>query len=450
MTENLTDKFLDSLPTLSEPKLPSNVVHQVKRCLLDYLGVTLAGSRMLAAKCEELLAFYGETGGSASVIGMKRRVSVSNAAFVNGLSAHVAELDDGVNTGIVHPGAPVFSALLALAEKEKIAAIDFIKGVVVGYEATVRMADAIQPFHKRRGYHATGTCGALGASIGLAAMRGFSRVQTKHALSAAAIAAGGTLKALDDASQLKPYNVGRAALIGIQSIAMAQAGFLGPNDVLSGGNGFLSVMTDKSNLQHWTKQHDDALAVQRVYIKPYAACRYCHPAIEAALALYSSVALAADEIASITVSTYQLAVTNHDHIDVSGVSSAKMSIPYSVAVALVAGRAGLSEFTSEWISHPQVTSLIKRIKVIPDERLTSLFPVRCCAQLDVIDQGGGVHSMRIDHPKGEPENPLSDVELERKFADLAVYSGKTAQEVRAIIDAVWGIADSLDELYSNL
>ena len=229
---NMTDAFLGSLPDFKNLILTKVLTHQAKRCLMDYFGVALAGSKMLSDKPGVIRDFLGDPSGVSNIIGMNQKSDMTTAAFLNGLASHVAELDDGVNTGIVHPGAPVISALLAVAQKEKVSADAFIRGIIAGYEASVRMADSIQPAHKKEGYHATGTCGSVGVAIGISTMLGFTREQTKRAFSAVAISAGGTLKALEDASQLKPYNVARAAVAGIQASSMAKAGFLVPEDVL--------------------------------------------------------------------------------------------------------------------------------------------------------------------------------------------------------------------------
>src|SRR3989339_1032037 len=120
MTDNLTDKFIDTLYHLSHTDFPDIVVLQAKRCLLDYLGATFAGARMMKEKGDELLKYLNDTQSDATVIGFNRKASLINAVLMNGLSAHIAELDDGVRFGVLHPGSPIISALLPVAEKEKV------------------------------------------------------------------------------------------------------------------------------------------------------------------------------------------------------------------------------------------------------------------------------------------------------------------------------------------
>ncbi|MFC2087939.1 MmgE/PrpD family protein, partial [Bacteroidota bacterium] len=413
-----------------------------------YLGCTFAGARMLKEKGNKLLNFLGEIHGNSSIIGFNKKASIESAVFLNGLSAHIAELDDGVISGIVHPGSPIFSALLPVAEKEKVKDSDLITGIITGYEAAVRIADAIQPSHKKRGYHATATCGTIGAALGITAMLDFSKSQMKDALSSASVSAHGTLKVLEDSSELKPYNVGQAALSGLLSVSMAKAGFKGSDDPLSGNSGFFSMMADQYDLTYL--KNTGTFGIERVYYKPYAACRYCHPAIEAALKLRFTHSINLEKIKTINVATYHLAVANHDHTTINGISSAKMSIPYSVAVALMSGKAGINEFSNENINNSDISSLTQKISINSDDQLSALFPKKSAAIVEIITDDGFIYKERVDNPKGEPENPLSDDEIKEKFITLSTYGNKSNEESQEIIRIVRRLENELHKLFSLL
>jgi 2-methylcitrate dehydratase PrpD len=447
---NITEQFIDYLYNLSNERFPEHVVLQAKRCLLDYLGVTLAGAKMLQNKGNKLLDYLVELPGNTTVIGFHRKSDIEKACFMNGLSSHIAELDDGLNSGIVHLGSPVISALLPVAENIKITGTGLLAGIITGYETTARIACAIQPYHKKRGYHATGTCGTIGAAIAIAAMWGFSKKQMKNAFSAAVISASGTLKVLENNSELKPFNTGRAALNGRIAALMAKAGFEGPEDVLSGDTGFLSMMAEKFDLSHLYNQEANFFKIEKGYVKPYAACRYCHPAIEAALKVKSNHFLEPKNIKEVNISTYHWAVANHDHADITGISSAKMSIPYSVAVSLLAGKAGIEEFSNDYINNPEVVSLTQKVSVHSNDQLTAYFPERCIAVITIITYGGDRYSERVDFPKGEPENPMSEEELEEKFITLATYGGKNIEQCNKIIRIVKDLDNKLEQLFPLL
>lgn len=447
---NLTNLLVDELLQIATEPLPATSVNHAKEHLLDYLGVTLAGSRMIRNKGNKLLEALGKTEGQSTVIGFERQTSVLQAALLNGLSSHVAELDDGERFAMLHPGAPVISALLAIVEARGLSGADLINGMVVGYEATVRIGRSMQPAIKEKGYHATGICGTLGAAAGVAAALGYNREQMKAALSAAATGAAGILEVIDDGSLLKPYNAAHAALGGLTAALMGGAGFTGPLDALGGKRGLIASLTDRFEPDKLKRQSGECLRIEEVYVKPYAACRHCHPAVDNALNMIKQEAFAPHDVKQIVVKTYHWAVGGHDHTEIQGVSSAKMSTPYSVAVALLFGKAGLNEFMPEKLGDPEVQTLTGKVRVIADPELTSLFPSHRAAVTEISLSSGRTLVNRVDLPKGEPENPLTGLELREKFMELAKLGGKTAQEAERIQVLVDEIDTGLEKLYSHL
>ena len=244
MNMNITDKYIDSLYGLMQIDFSESCVHQVKKCLLDYLGVTIAGSRMLKEKSSKLLDHSESQDFGVPVIGFKRNTNLLSAALINGMSAHIAELDDGVRQGSLHPGAPIISALLPLVYQYKLSSVDLIRGIIIGYEASIRLASAIQPSHRNKGYHATGTWYNW-CSDRLCSCSAMTKQQLKNALSAAATSASGMLNATKGVSELKPYNAGQAAVNGLMAAQIAKVGISGPDDILGGDWGLLSMLTDK-------------------------------------------------------------------------------------------------------------------------------------------------------------------------------------------------------------
>ena len=414
----MTNSFISSIILLNKNVLPDSVRGVAKLVLLDYLGVRLAGARVMSEQSNELSENLGDT--------------IQNKALIGGVYAHVIELDDGHRIGMVHPGSPVISALLSVAENYSVSQEDLLRGIVIGYEVTIRLACAIQPGHKLKCYHATGTCGTIGAAMGIAAMLGFDFEQTKSAFSAATTSAAGILEMIDGDTQMKPYNAGRAAMDGVTAAFIGKARFKSPADALGGKRGFLKVMTDEPKLQYITDFSGNKYMIESIYRKPYAACRHCHPSIEAALTLRNRKEFGLDEIKHIDVTTYKLAVEGHDHTKIEGSNSAKMSIPYSLAVALCTGKAGMEEFTEKQIKDASVLKMAEKVSVAADDELSALCPQKRVAIVTVkTDKGEFVE--RVDYPKGEPENPLTDAELETKFRGLATFGGLTDQECDEVI-----------------
>lgn len=452
----MTDKFINNLFAIRKSDIASEVWHQARRALIDYLSVIIPGAN--AFKEKEVAYLDAIDGaGDATVIGLNRKTTMQTAALLNGMSAHVIELDDGHRRGALHVGATVFSALLPVAEHEHLSIEDVLYGAIIGYEATIRLACAIQPGNKLKGYHATGTCGTVGAAVGIAAALGLDFDQMKSALSAAVTSAAGVLEMQEDNADLKPLNVGRAAMDAIAAAYLGKARFKAPFDAIGGKRGFLKVMTDDPHTDFITDFKEDApLAISQIYMKTYAACRHTHPAIEAALTLRKehfeplNLLNSLNQIDSIFIEAYKLAVAGHDHTDILGVSSAKMSMPFAVALALVKGAAGMEEFNETNVTDKEILSLTKKIKVVENEELSALVPKKRASILNVKLNDGTTLTHRVDYPKGEPENPLTDEELIQKFFSLSITSGISAQNCNKAIEIINQTTFCINSLINTL
>ena len=434
--QNVTDYFLRNVGGIFSSGFSGVDKLAARKCLLDYLGGALAGSIILQGKEQAALIDSQKVIEGCSVVGFSEKVPANTAALLNGISAHVIELDDGHRIGMLHLGAPVISAMIAVAEKEELSSYDFLKGIVVGYEVAIRLACAVQPGCKLKGYHATGTCGTVGAAMGIATALHFDFEQMKSAFSAATTSAAGILEMIEGDTELKPYNAGRAAMDGVTAAYIGKARFKAPEDALGGKRGFLKVMTDEPKMEYLTDFSSDKLMIETIYMKPYAACRHCHPSIEAALDIRKQEGFNLNEVQRIHVDTYKLAVAGHNHTIIKGVNSAKMSIPYSLAVALCTGKAGLDEFTDKYISAQDIQAITDKVTVSDVDELTVLCPQKRVAEVTVTTSNG-VFSKRVDYPKGEPENPLSQQELEDKFRGLAMYGGLSSEDCDEVINEIW-------------
>lgn len=445
----MTDLFLKFLNDLSINSIPENVFERARDCFLDYLACSLAGAKAFFEKDLAYIDSLDSGNGVISVLGLQRKCSIQTAALINGMNSHVMELDDGHRKGAVHVGGTIFSALLPVAEKEKLSMRDFLYGAIVGYEVTIRLACAVQPGNKLRGYHATGTCGTVGATMAIAAALHFDFDQMKSAFSAAVTSAAGVLEMQEDNADLKPLNVGRAAMDAVSAAYLGKARFKAPKDALGGKRGFLKVMTDMAKTSFLTNFESGSFCIMSIYNKPYASCRHTHPAIEASMRIREQDGFRIDELESILVRTYKLAVGGHDHKLVDGISSAKMSMPYSVAVALVTGNAGLNEFSESNVTDAKILDIAQKVNLVADDEFTALCPQRRAAAVEVKTKSG-MYSARIDYPKGEPENPLTPEEFRQKIEGLMSFAGYSKDICEKLIDIVCRPEFNIDEVMNLL
>ena len=415
----MTDLFIKHAIELGYRDLPTTVQNQTTAVLLDYLGVLIGGKQFLKEKHPDIIA------------------NMPSEPFLNGFAAHVLELDDGHRHGMIHLGASIVSAVLEVAKKECLKSDDALRGIVMGYEVAVRCARAIQPGHKIRGYHVSGTCGTIGSAMGIAFACNYNNEQLKSTLACAVSSAAGVLEIQEQASELKPYNTARAAYDGVLAAQIGRLALPGPDNILGGKRGFLAALTDTPHPEFLTDFSEDGYCIEGIYQKVHAACRHCHPAIDAILDMRSDLHLQPDQIEKIEVHTYKLAVGSHDHTEIKGISSAKLSTPYAIALAIVKGSCGYADYNEDNLNDNSIRSLTQKVSVIEDEKLTAQSPAVRGARVIISLKDGHTYESTCLYPKGEPENPLSRQELEEKFRGLAMYGGLSESECDEIINEVW-------------
>lgn len=442
---NPSREYFTAIDQVARRKPPVAVLERAWHSLLDYLAVTCAGAAFQGEKLKGYFSFAEPEKGMFKAIGTGRSLALKDAVFLNGLNGHALDFDDGTNSGIIHLGSPIFSLLLPLAQRHQTSVEKLLEAAIIGYEASYTMAVSIQPRHKALGYHATGTCGTLGATLAAAYMLDFPENEIYQAFAASCVAASGVLKVLDGSSELKPYNVAKTALLSLTSLQLAKAGFKGHGDPLGGARGFLKMMAGDGNATVSQPLLNGTYAIMKSYTKPYASCRYTHPPVEAAILLRKRHGIKAEDVQSIKVETYDLAVSGHDHAEVAGAYSAKMSTPYSVAVALAFGRVGLQEFGEAVLESKVITDLARKVHVVADDSLSKVFPEKQSAVV-TIRTAGGEYSVRVDFPKGEPENPLTEDEFRERYGALMSF-GNINKDVYA---SIYDMASQPERMASDL
>lgn len=445
--KGVSELLIDFIYALKYEDLPPEVIGQAKKCLLDYLGTTLGGARTATADKVRNFLLHFEDKPQSTAIGYHQKTDLFKAALINGITSHVLELDDGDRRAAVHPSAPIISALLPLTEKENIEGEELVTGIVAGYEVALRVGRAIQPSHRNRGFHGTATCGMLGAAVAAAKVLGLSQEEMLFSLGIAGTSASGLLQFLEDGSEIKQYHPGKAAFCGLLAAYLAQSGFTAPHNILEGERGFFQAVSDNIDLSEITESLGQKFAIRDVYFKLYAACRHCHAPIEATLHLRSQNKISKQEIEKIEVLTYQSAVDGHDNPLPQSEVGAKMSLPFSVAVAWERGWAGPEEFTSVYFNNPEILALAQKVEVKEDPALTQLVPLKRPAMVRIFSRDGQKIEERVDLPQGEPENPVSEKELKEKFRNLASVS-KSKEEIEKIIHAVEAVEERIGELFS--
>jgi 2-methylcitrate dehydratase PrpD len=395
--------------------IPADVIHQAKRCLIDWLGVTLAGSADPSA--EILLAVSDEFGSdpTATVIGTGRATTLLHAALANGYAAHVLDYDDTYNPArtTVHGSAPVWPVVIALSEVDRVDGRRALAAFVAGFEAQIRVALAAGPSHYEAGWHVTGTVGHFGAAAAAANLLRLDVEQVANALGAAGTQAAG-LKGVYG-SMGKPLHPGKAAMDGLLAALLARRGFTASTSILEGERGFLRVFSAEPEAERVTAGLREQWTLPSNGFKPYACGSLTHPTIEAVIGLRERHRLMPEQIASVraTVNDYVSWVTGKAK-PVTGLEG-KFSIFHCAAVAAVDGAASVRQFTDERVNDLAVTRMRDRVSIVVDDHLP-----KDAASVEIVLTDGRRLTKEVLHNKGTPDKPMADSEIEAKFIELAV------------------------------
>lgn len=444
----ITDSLIDILFEMSSSPIPEMVQEEARKCILDEIGAMFGGAKQIEDQVRKFLDFQPQVVNGATVIGTGRQASMEHAALLGGLTGHVFDIDDGNRFCALHPGSAVIPAVLAVCDFKKLSMDDLIRGVVVGYEAGARVALCAQPSHRDRGFHASGTCGAIGAAMGCAAALNFGREDMKSALSAAVAASSGLLEMQENVSKLKPYNLGHAAMVGVTAVSLVAAGYNGPVDPLGGRRGFFKALTDEFKTDWLEKPVDGHYCIMDAYHKSYAACRHCHAAIDSTLELRKQVNV--DDIEKIIIRIYEQGAFGHDHKECPSIVSAKMSVPYAVALAFATGAAGIPGYNEANLKDEKILSLLDKLEIVVDDELTALVPKRRPAIVEITTKDGQTRAVRTDVARGEPELPMTLEAFVRKFTDLLQFGGKSLSEAEDVCDMILNGNGSVSALTEKL
>jgi 2-methylcitrate dehydratase PrpD len=430
----LLEKIADYAIKEQSAKLKPEVIHHAKRAVIDWYASLLPGSRVPPATLlEQALAEELDRGGARLASG--RRATVRAAALINGAAAHAVEFDDIWRDAVYHPGAPVIAAALATAQSRSASGEDFLRGVIVGYEISTRIGDAVMPSHYKF-WHTTGTVGCFGAAAASATLLKCSREQFMNALGTVGTFAAGLQQAFRSEAMSKPMHAAHAAESGVLAALGAAKGVTGVHDILEGEVGFGAAMSAKPDWSRATRDLGTDYHITRVTFKNHGCCGHAFPSLDAVQVLKERHKLDHKDIRRIRIATYQGGLDVITNYEPEGDYQAKFSLPYVVAHALVYGPVRLDAYGPERLSNPAVRELMKKTELTADPEMSKAFPRQRAARVEIELADGRRLTHFQETRKGDPEMPLTDEELNDKYLELAVpVVGEAA--ARALLADLW-------------
>ncbi len=408
----LTMRFAQHVASLRFEDLPAEVVDKAKLILRDGVGNQVAASA-ISEPAAKMVALVKEWGGApqSTVIGHGFKLPMPNAALVNAMMGHGIELDDAHGSGLIKAGSVLVPSAFAIAELAGSSGKDVITGLVAGYDVAVRIAKAINPGHRQRGFHTTGTVSAIGAAAMGAKLLGGNAEQIAWAIGLACMQSAGIQSYLDDPCIAKPFSPGKSAYNGVLAALMASRGFSGPKKVLESREGFFNAFTDTVRLEDLKDNLGQHFAIMEVGFKPHAACRYAHGPIDLAQDAYRLDKVRLPNVERIVVHMSELAIRQASKPTPPNLNAAMGSTEFSISLALSVGGNGLKEYW-DGFKDKGVHAAVSKVTL---QKEPAYGVTGRQAKID-IDLKDGRHITRSSlEPKGEPTNALTTAELQDKF-----------------------------------
>ena len=435
----LSGRLAEFGASLTLEQVPAAVISHAKLLTLDTLGAALAGVPTVEGQAAiRAVRTLAAPGGPSTLWGTAQRSTRAGAALVNGITAHAQELDDF--GGCDHSGAVVLPAVLAACEGRGVPGARVLEAIIVGYDVALRVLEAAGGYraHNGRGWHSTGTCGSFGAAAGVAKVLNLDAAHSTWALGLAGTFTGGTWAFLADGAMSKRYHPGRAAETGVVAAVLASEGFTGPAQVFEAEwGGFLTTYAPgDAQPERLTQALGTEFKIMRSGVKPYACCRGAHSTLDAVLDLRRRHDVTPDRVAGVAIRCTAADMQMLGDRTPETRLAAQMSLPYSVAVALVTGRAMLDEYEDKWLRDRDTRALMGKVEI----RVDAALPEGTEPYVTITTTGGQAYTGHVDVGRGAPENPLPAAEVIAKYRDLAARTLPQAS-----VRAIEAVTLSLDE-----
>jgi len=424
--------------------IPEGAVREARRYLLDTLGCALGGFAQEDVKIalEVLDEIGGE--GPGTVIGSGAKMDVVSAALANALMVRVMDYNDIYwQQDPSHP-SDIIPAAMACAERTGKGGRELIVGIILGHEFEMRLCEAAIPGIRERGWHHA-TLTAFVSPIVAGRLLDLPWEQIQHAvgISASRHATLGAVTA-GKLTMMKNTVDPMATQSGVLAALLAEKGYTGPEHVIEGKEGIVHCLGPEWDLDVLTDGLGDSWRIERCGMKAFPTEALTHTPISAVLDLVVGNDLSADDVATVRIrSTARSAdiLADPSKYDPRSKETADHSLPYVIAAAIADRQVTPLQFTQAKIMDPRIRAQLQKVKVIADPEIEKVFPALQRADVEVETTDGRAFSTRLDFPKGDPRNPLSDAEIEAKFDALAapVMSDGAIEKLK---DAVWKL-DSL-------
>jgi 2-methylcitrate dehydratase PrpD len=412
-------------------RFPREAVSLAKQCIIDGLGVILAGS---AARGTTIVRDYVRAGkevGEATVLGGETfSCRAASAALVNGTAGHALDFDDTQLSSspdrifglLTHPTIPPLAASLAVGERLGVSGRQFLEAYLVGFEVECKMAEAINPTHYQNGFHSSGTFGTFGAMVSAAKLLGLDAESLGNALAIASSMSSGIR--LNFGTMTKPLHVGRAAQNGVIAAELAAAGHTGGKEALDSPWGYFRVFTlgagFDANQIVGALGNPPSIVSPGVSLKPYPCGSLGHPSMDAMLKLVLTHDVKPEQVKAIRFRAGSNILNPLRYPIARTELEAKFCPAFMMSSLVLRRKAGIHEFTDEFVQSAPVQQMMQKVTTVRDQAIEArgFDRMRSIIEVDLTD-GRTLVQEADERYRGGPEKPFTREELHGKFTDCA-------------------------------
>ena len=430
---------------LTYEKLSPESIEAAKLFLYDSLGCALGGSKQ--HDVEITLDHFKDMGGASTctVFGSGFKTDPVTAAFLNALCIRAMDYNDIYwKADPAHP-SDIIPAPLSICERNGLTGKDLILGTVIAYEMEMRLAEFGDPGVREYGWHhATITC--IAAPIAAGAVLGLSadEIQQAIGISASPRMCLGAVTA-GKLTNMKNTVDPNATRMGVEAAMLAKRGYSGPEHVIDGKEGLVHCFEKfggKFNLNMLTDNLPKCGGCHYKIIdcgmKSFPIEALSHAPLSAMMKIVRDHDLNPDDVSEIKVEVIARAADilgDPAKYRPTSKETADHSLPYSLAVGLVDGIVTPLQFEQSRIDDVSLHGVMDKIKVLPNDEFESLFPEFQPSQVTITLSDGTSHTARVDVPKGDPRDPMTEDEIAVKFNALgeSVIGLDACNELRTLV-----------------
>ena len=440
--------------------LPEAITDRVKKSILDTIGIIMPAAELMP-DLKAAIDLRIDAGGreESAVLGYGVKLPSWAATFANGIRGHALDYADGHLEAVFRIGIATIPAALALAERRgKVSGKELITAVAVAEEFLCRLGVANARRRTTMGpWHEGILFGNFGATAAAARMLNLTADETDRALGIAYLKVGGTLAVVNPDANIRGMYAGFIGETAVMAALLAQKGIQGPRGCLGSKDGLFDVYLhgayDRAALVDELGKEFELINLS---FKPWPACAFAHPFIDAMLGIRWEYSIRADDIERIDVFygevVRKLRLCNPINIATGSVpttdNDGKRSIPFNVALAALKGKVSLRDFNPEGLRDIEVLKMAEKVRGELDSALDEGQFTRKGTQLPpgkvvVTTRRGQTHTKRVDIPYGHHQNPMKFVDLVEKFRDCLSLSRRpvSARDTERVIEMILHLED---------